>query len=616
MDFETQFTTNLHTPDPIHITHGPISCIYQNGMLRSIMHGKTEIIRRIYLALRDQYWNTIPYSISKTDIQQNENNFSLCFEATHLHNSIKFQWTGLIECDRNGTIRFQIKGKALSTFERNRIGLCLLFPLSFSGQAVSISTSNSTIVNKTFPSSISPHQPFLNVATISGTTSDVKYTVNFDGDIFEMEDQRNWTDASFKVYSTPLDLPLPVTVHNDDTIFQSITLATTSPSTDFSEIKKETVLTIPSDKVPNLKFPQLGTTDSVSESISPDAIERLKALRLSQCRYEVYLDSQTLLSDIETIARRCTMYDCAAEIALHCTTITAEKIDQLFTALTLSSVNVCRFCMYDDAKVTSAATLNVLIPAIKNSYPNALIASGTDSYFVELNRNHPPLFMVDEVCYSANPQVHTFDSVAVIENLDGIRETLNHARSFAGTLPAIITPLTLRPRKNAKNPLKDGGADIRQKDLFCAAWTAGALFRAIQGKASSVTIHAATGDGGLMPSMGEGVYPAYIVFLWFAGAENSPVIQCQTNSSNVEAMIIHTASEKRMLIINTSDHKETVVIKGLPGEFSSITLDQFSCEAAVANPLAWNLFGRQLQLCADSCFRTELYPHAVKMLIL
>ena len=26
----------------------------------------------------------------------------------------------------------------------------------------------------------------------------------FEGDIFEMEDQRNWTDASFKTYCTPL----------------------------------------------------------------------------------------------------------------------------------------------------------------------------------------------------------------------------------------------------------------------------------------------------------------------------------------------------------------------------------------------------------------------------
>ena len=32
------------------------------------------------------------------------------------------------------------------------------------------------------------------------------------GDVFEIEDQRNWTDGSFKTYSTPLSLPFPVPV--------------------------------------------------------------------------------------------------------------------------------------------------------------------------------------------------------------------------------------------------------------------------------------------------------------------------------------------------------------------------------------------------------------------
>jgi hypothetical protein len=617
MDIETHRNeTNPQFSDPIHIIHGPLSFIYQNGMLRSIMHGKTEIIRRIYLALRDQHWNTIPYRITKTDIQQNENNFSLCFEANHLHKSIKFQWNGLIECDRNGTIRFQIRGKALSTFDRNRIGLCLLFPLSFSGKPVSISDSEGTVVNGRFPVDISPHQPFLDITAIQGAAADVRYTVNFDGDIFEMEDQRNWIDASYKVYSTPINLPLPVTIHDSDEIYQSIMLTMVSSATNVSEITREAMLKIPVNTDPDLRCPQLGTTDTLSESISPDAIEYLKALQLNHCRYDLYLDSKTLLSDITMIARRCVMYGCAAEIALHCTTVTSEKIGYLLTAFTISSIDICRLCIYDDAKVTSDVTLNALVPAIKNRYPKAIIASGTDFYFVELNRSHPSLYMVDQVCYSANPQVHTFDNDIVIENLDGIRETLLHAPSFAGNLPIIITPLTLRPRKNGKNPLKDGGADIRQKDLFCAAWTAGALFRSIEGKASSVTLHAATADGGLMPSDGARVYPVYDVLQWFAGTEGYPVSICQSYSSNIEAMIIHTATERRMLIVNLSDHKETVIIEGLPGEFSSKTLDQLSLEAAVSNPIAWNSLRPQYHLCTDNRFKTELYPYAIKMLIL
>ena len=36
--------------------------------------------------------------------------------------------------------------------------------------------------------------------------------IRFEGDLWEMEDQRNWTDASYKTYSTPLRLPYPVEI--------------------------------------------------------------------------------------------------------------------------------------------------------------------------------------------------------------------------------------------------------------------------------------------------------------------------------------------------------------------------------------------------------------------
>ena len=39
-----------------------------------------------------------------------------------------------------------------------------------------------------------------------------------------MEDQRNWTDASFKTYSTPLELPFPVELSAGEQIRQRFVL--------------------------------------------------------------------------------------------------------------------------------------------------------------------------------------------------------------------------------------------------------------------------------------------------------------------------------------------------------------------------------------------------------
>jgi len=40
-----------------------------------------------------------------------------------------------------------------------------------------------------------------------------------------MEDQRNWTDASFKTYSTPLSEPFPRLVRTGDLVEQSLGVA-------------------------------------------------------------------------------------------------------------------------------------------------------------------------------------------------------------------------------------------------------------------------------------------------------------------------------------------------------------------------------------------------------
>ncbi len=49
-------------------------------------------------------------------------------------------------------------------------------------------------------------------------------TTAFAGDVFEMEDQRNWTDASYKTYVRPLARPWPYRLAAGETITQSVTV--------------------------------------------------------------------------------------------------------------------------------------------------------------------------------------------------------------------------------------------------------------------------------------------------------------------------------------------------------------------------------------------------------
>ena len=46
-----------------------------------------------------------------------------------------------------------------------------------------------------------------------------------EGDIWEMEDQRNWSDASFKTYGRPRDIPWPYTIPKGETVVQRAILS-------------------------------------------------------------------------------------------------------------------------------------------------------------------------------------------------------------------------------------------------------------------------------------------------------------------------------------------------------------------------------------------------------
>ena len=45
-----------------------------------------------------------------------------------------------------------------------------------------------------------------------------------EGDTFEMEDQRNWMDASYKTYVRPLALPWPYPIEQGRRFTQSVAL--------------------------------------------------------------------------------------------------------------------------------------------------------------------------------------------------------------------------------------------------------------------------------------------------------------------------------------------------------------------------------------------------------
>ena len=62
-----------------------------------------------------------------------------------------------------------------------------------------------------------------------------------EGDTFEMEDQRNWTDASYKTYVRPLALPWPYLIAKGETIDQKVTLTVSGSASEIESVESRSL---------------------------------------------------------------------------------------------------------------------------------------------------------------------------------------------------------------------------------------------------------------------------------------------------------------------------------------------------------------------------------------
>ncbi len=213
-------------PEPRILRAGPLTMQYEHGFLRYIRLGNHEVLRLIYHAIRDPNWATAPMVIESETIDQEADSFRIRYTSVCRNETVHLRWQCEIIGEPDGTIQFNIDGEALADFQRNRAGFCILHPIpECAGQPCTLTHPDGSQTVAPFPEGISPHQPFLNIREMQWPVSDNSSAVLwFVGDVFETEDQRNWTDASYKTYCTPLSRAFPVLLQTGDTIQQSVEL--------------------------------------------------------------------------------------------------------------------------------------------------------------------------------------------------------------------------------------------------------------------------------------------------------------------------------------------------------------------------------------------------------
>ncbi|WP_428661137.1 hypothetical protein [Runella sp.] len=490
---------------------------YQNGFLRQIKHEGSEVVRMVYFAVRDHNWGTFAQKIENESIHSRGDSFSISYKSININEAQEpvFEWNVGINGGEDGTIVFEIQGKAIQPIRRNRAGFCILHPIQgTAGQPVSIFHDDGTKTATHFPHYIAAQDPFLNIRTMQWQAGNGGgYHLEFAGDLFETEDQRNWGDASYKTFCTPLSRPFPVQLQEGDSVWQRVTLRPIS-------IPEPSVLPTPDEKAEaEKKKVVLGIAASVeTEILSEKAVELLKSLSLSHYRIDLQLSAEDWISQFSNHCENAALLNLPLEIALFCADDFESQLADFAGVCRQNNLKVKQVLLFSAKQLVTPQALIDYIPTFKQQLPNVKIGVGTDYNFTELNRNRFDAGDADFVSCSFHPQEHAFDDLTIMENAETVKYLVESAENmYQKTVHLSFISLRKRTNPYVTNstdftlPLKRQ-LDSRQKTEFAGQWATQVLEHLAQTNVASATMFRTVGELGIMNAEGE-KYPIFEALL-------------------------------------------------------------------------------------------------------
>ena len=512
-DLELLHGSPLPLPARQALRAGPLTLVLEAGDVRSICLGSHEIVNRIYGAVRDAAWRTIPAALSDLQVDADHDAFTVRYLATHVEGDVDFVWQAEITGAADGTITFGFAGEARGGFARNRIGLCVLHPLreSHGLPAVALHPGGTTSPVR-FPVEVAVEQPVEGFHDLSGLRwtagPGLDAELTFEGDVFETEDQRNWMDASFKTFGTPLALPRPVFLPPGTRVEQRVTL----------QLRPRPPGRVHSSQPFEPREPDLSSARAIvgplglSMSAGPhpaDAVRRLQALPPAHLRVALALDADWPA----TLSRGLALADelaCPLELQLDVASTSGPALERLAGALP-EGVRVARLMVFAAGEpVTTAAALDLVGAHLLSRRPRlAPLASGSRRNLAELHLVGAPI--ADVTCWGMHPQAHAVDVTTIAETPIAAG---HQVRSVRRRRPG---PVAVSVR------LHPAGEDPRLRSLFGAAWALATLGELAASGADSVTAFATVGAAGLVSTSGE-VTPVYHVIVDFCACAGASVL--------------------------------------------------------------------------------------------
>ena len=484
------FGTSEPRPDRVLHTAGRTTFEWVGGGIHAIRRDGVEVVRAVTFPVRDRDWGTLAPVLSAVRREDRPEGRALHWSATYRSGEAALHVEMALEATAD-TLAVRGRGRADGRFETNRAGFTVLHPVAASGCPVSVEHSDGTREESRFPVLIDPWQPFRDIHALEHVQEGIRTDCRFAGDTFEMEDQRQWSDASFKTYNRPLIEPWPYTLADGEVIEQAVTLRFSGTGTRSTSRGASVRVGLPTGTL----VPDLALVLTPAEA--RDAVDAPGPLRaIAPRRLTAHVDPETGDVDLSPFAILSSRSGAAIDLdyAARCDGDLDEELGELAehvreAALTLSSLLVCPSVDRDSTPPGSAwppcPALADLHAAARRAFPDTPIGGGMLSYFPEFNRKRPPLDGLDFVAYGTNPIVHAADDRSVMQTLTAVPWILRSGKAIAGGTPCRLGLSSIPMRQNPygsrtiDNPgggrLCMAATDPRHHARFGAAFTLGYL---------------------------------------------------------------------------------------------------------------------------------------------
>ncbi len=231
--------------------------------------------------------------------------------------------------------------------------------------------------------------------------------------LFETEDQRNWTDASYKTYSTPLSVPYPALIEKGTRIRQRVSLNVNGSFNNSNSVaNKINVKLFPEE---SFRLPSIGICQtSRSNPLTSAEVKIIRAIRFDHYRVDLHLYRTGWQFKAERGSQEASDLGFRLELALFFDDNTKQQFNNFKDWYLRRRLPVESILLYHKSLPTVPDSLaRDIIPVLRERNPDARIATGTNANFAQLNRNRPGDTGNDSVCYSIHPQEHASDNLTL-----------------------------------------------------------------------------------------------------------------------------------------------------------------------------------------------------------